>query len=306
MNADGDASAALRSVRGTRYKPIFVPRRDRPMQVVFFASGGPGNLRAALDVADELPELIRVGLVVTDRPSIPSIELAESRSIPVITRCFEDECGRWTEARGDAARASRYRAAAESFHDRILELIKLEEERQGVPFDLAILAYRRWIHGSLLRYFDERMINQHPGDLSVLSAGGLTRRHIGLDPVMSALSAGERRTRTSTFVVRPGPDSGEILCQGPWTAFGRQALTREAARAHENLQKQQSDWPSLKFALAGIARGAFGLATEARHPDGNKVVIFDGVDQPYSGAGLNPTDVLPKDIGPTSSPHSNI
>lgn len=306
MNADGGASPALRSVRGTGYKPIFVPRRDRPMQVVFFASGGPGNLRAALDVADELPELIRVGLVVTDRPAIPSIELAASRGIPFITRCFEDECGRWADARGDAARESRYRAAAESFHDRMLGLIRLEEERRGAPFDLAVLAYRRWIHGSLLRYFEERMINQHPGDLSVMSADGLTRRYIGLDPVMAALSAGERRTRTSTFVVRPGPDSGEILCQGPWAEFGRQALTREAARAHENLQKEQSDWPSLKAALVGIARGAFGLALEARHPDGNKVVIFDGVDQPYSGVGLNPTDVLFKASARHSSPHSNI
>jgi len=260
------------------------------MHVAFFASGGPGNLQAALDVETDRPDLVHIGLLVTDRPNIPAIELAQSRGIPVLTGSFDVDCGRWSEACGDAEAEQQYRVRATRYHDHILTLIKTQEERLQWKFDLAVLAYRRWIHGDLLEYFHERMINQHPGDLSVLEGHPAVRRYIGLNAVSKALNDGVGRTRTSTFLVRKGPDSGEILCQGPWTRFSFKTVSNETVHLHEDIQKRESDWPALRFALSGLALGKFGVALKAKHPDGCKVVIYEGMDQPYRGVGLLPAE----------------
>src|SRR5438046_9355954 len=53
---------------------LFLPRVGEPLRIVFFASGGPGNLNAVLALQDVLPTKVSVSLVVTDRPNVPAID----------------------------------------------------------------------------------------------------------------------------------------------------------------------------------------------------------------------------------------
>lgn len=268
-------------------RSLYTPMMGKPMRVVLFASGGGGNLGAAIRLSDARPDLVSVALVITDRPNIPAIDLARSRRIPIFVYNFEAECGIWGKCKDNPDDSARYRAAAEAFHDSVLADIQAHENNTGVRIDLAVLSYHRWIHGSLLRYFQDRMINQHAGDLTVMSDAHPTeRRYIGINPVLAALRAGERRTRTSTFLVQDNCDGGEILCQGPWVVFDHsRVVTKETALQHEILQKRRSDWPALTYALTEIAQGNYTISNK-RHTDGCRVLYYRGQALPYDGVDL--------------------
>lgn len=270
---------------GIVYRPIYVPNPNKPMHVIVFASGGGGNLKAAIDLSRKNPLLLKIGLVVTDRLGIKAIDIARHHKIQIIAADFEKECGVWAECKNNPLKTQKYRLAAIQFHNHILNQIIDIEKKRDCPFDLVVLSYHRWIHGNLLDYFTERIINQHAGDLTVMCEdNSLLRSYIGINPVLKTLQAGEIQTRTSTFVVREGQDNGEILCQGPWVKYlGHQIVTKKSAWQHEIVQKKESDWPSLRFALEGIARGYFGLAVKKYHEDGCKIVLYKGEPLSYGG-----------------------
>ena len=263
---------------------IYTPRANCPMHVVSFVSGSGGNLAATLAVQDASPDLLHVGMVIADRPGIAAIDMALDRSIPTIVGHFEEQCGVWSECRSDADAAKRYTIAATGFHDRMLDMIRTHERQIGRRFDLAVLSYRRWIHGLLLEYFADRMINQHAGDLTSISEKG-ERRYVGVNPVWSALHSGETQTRTSTIMVGEGHDTGEIFCQGPWVRYAGGPASRQSAVEHEGRQKKDSDWPSLQFALVRIAQGRYALG-DSRHPDGSRSVCLDGVPLAFGGVSI--------------------
>lgn len=258
------------------------------MRVVVFVSGGGGNLKAAIQASAEHPGLLTVRLVVSDRLGIPAIAIAEEYGIPVIARDFESSCGVWALAKRDPQTASAYRQKAEKFHDGILTTIRAHEKAYGFLFDLAVLSYHRWIQGKLLAYFQDRMINQHAGDATVMRKDDpLRRAYVGINPVLLALRSGETRTRTSTFLVTEGHDTGEILCQGPWVPYeGSYPVTKESGWQHEVVQKERSDWPSLKFALCHIAEGDYAIAQTMFHKDHTRVLFFKGKALTYGGIDL--------------------
>ena len=225
--------------------PLYVPKNG-PMEIIVFASGGGGNLKAAIDLSLKKPNLIKVGLIVTDRLKIQAIDIAKQYNIRVIAEDFEKKCGKWIESKNDSIKAELYRKRSLDWHNNILkQIIKLERQRKS-PFDFVVLSYHRWIHGDMLTYFSERMINQHAGDLTEMSRNSFERKYRGINPVLMALGDGKNRTRTSTFLVRENHDGGEILCQGPWTVYyGTLPITKDSALRHALTQKKQSDWPSL-------------------------------------------------------------
>ena len=173
-----------------RLKRVFEPH-GQPMAIVFFASGGPGNLNAICELQQAAPGVLEIGLVVTDRPAIPAVSIARERGIPCLVHDFEAECGRWSECCRDSASREAYRKRAEAFHTAVLWRICEHEQRARRRFDLAVLAYRRLIQGPLLRYFTDRMINQHPADLSIRGAGGSGRLYTGLGGHARALANSE-------------------------------------------------------------------------------------------------------------------
>ena len=247
------------------------------MRIVFFASGGPGHFAAACSLAEEFPGLLEVRLLVCDRRNTPSSKVARENAIEVLEYDWIDHAASLQGA--SRADQSRY------FHDQIHNDIVSFERRDGGRLDLAVLAYRQIIRGTLLERFEGACINQHPADLSVRDSGG--RRFTGIGGHARALRSGQRRSCTSTILVRDGIDNGEILCRGPFVPFAGAADDLVAIRRHEEIQKARSDWPSLKFALAAIATGRMAISNE-RHDDGCFVMLLDDSPLPYGGAEAGP------------------
>lgn len=270
------------------YKLIYTPKKDKPMQVIIFASGSGGNLSAAINTSKKNPSLLNIGLVVTDRLGIKAIDIAKENNIPVIVSDFEKECGVWGDCKKDPEKKRRYFELGIKYHDRVLTQILRLEQTTGKQFDLIVLSYHRWIHGKLLAYFKDKIINQHAGDLSIMKKDyPLERKYTGINPVLIALKRGEIKTRTSTFLVCEGHDTGEILCQGPWVTYnGSYPITKESALEHEIIQKRESDWPSLIFALERIAKGEFGISLQQKHLDGGRVLVFKRKALLYTGVDI--------------------
>jgi folate-dependent phosphoribosylglycinamide formyltransferase PurN len=255
----------------------------RPLRVAVFASGSGGNLCAVMRLASWRPELIEVVVVVTDRPGCGAVSISQQAGIPVISHDFRAECGRATDCRTHLERL-KYRRRAEAFHDRIDRHLARFERSSG-PVDLVVLSYGRWIHGRLLDRFAGRMINQHPGDLTLLDGRG-HRILIGNDPVFAALRCGMPRIRTSTFLVDVGEDSGPIICQGPDLATARIEAKRESADRLEQKLKRESDWPSIICAVTLIAEGALLVDHGRQLEDGSHGISVCGVPMSLGGLKL--------------------
>lgn len=274
--------------RSTAAIPIFRPHPDRPMSIVFFASGGPGNIETAFGAEDESAGALRIDLVVTDRDRIPSIDVARSRGRPHLVFDFAAGCGPVPGPSATEQTRRAYGAARERLHTAILRELQAIERTRGYPFDVAVLAYRRIVTGPLLAYFAGRMINQHPADLADVADG--QRLFIGIAGHARALRSGRGRSRTSTIIVRDGIDTGEILARGPWVPFAGRADDLSAIAEHENVQKHESDRPVLRFVLRALAAGEFALSGEHRHVDGCAVVCYRGEPLGYGGIELAADD----------------
>jgi folate-dependent phosphoribosylglycinamide formyltransferase PurN len=262
--------------------PLYIPKAKAPMVIAVFVSGGGGNLAAALRLQDMFPHLIRVGAVVTDRLGTQAAMLARQRDLPLLEQDFETRCGSRQQCH-TADSLAKYLARGEEFHNDVLDWLLATATR--APVDLLVLSYRRLIRGRLLETFRDRIINQHAGDLAVRVHGN--RTYTGISAVRKAFIAGESFTRTTTILVDSGCDTGEILCRGPKLRVTNPTPNRENEEAQERTQKAVSDWPSLQFALAGIAQGRFAIDTCQRHDDGRRLVLFDSAPLPYGGVSLH-------------------
>ena len=121
------------------------------------------------------------------------------------------------------------------------------------------------------------------------------RKYIGEDAVYDALfkKGSEYSTRSSVIIVDEGIDHGEILTIGPKvrTNFKRSGLTlpgqdkweREQAEAHQEKQKERSDWPSLTTSLRLIAEGQLGLGTKKEWFNEWRAVYVGTAKMPYHG-----------------------
>lgn len=269
-------------------KLLYRPRKNTPMSVIVFASGSGGNLQAAINLSQKYPLLLSIDLVVTDRLGIKAITIAQRHHIPVLAYDFEKKCGVWAESKNDPISAKKYENCAVQFHNHVLQDIQQLERKRDKKFDFVVLSYHRWIQGNLLTQFNLRMINQHAGDLTVMDSTTNERKYRGINPVLMALSAGEKRTRTGTFIVTEGHDTGEILSSGPWVNYtGSYPATKQSAWQHEQKQKRESDWQSLSFALVEIAKGRFSIAVDRFHTDGCRVIYYKEKPLPYGGVDLS-------------------
>lgn len=269
------------------FKSIYTPDAKKPMYVVFFASGGPGNIQCAFETEASSKGLFHIGLVITDRPNIPAIDVAKKYKRPCFEYNFDEICGKYTVQKQKSSSLEKYLICREKLHDIILFDIQKYEQKNNINFDLAVLAYRRIITGKLYTYFEDRMINQHPADLSILTDyPPFKRKYIGIEGLDNSLKEGNKSTRTSTILVKEGIDDGEILCQGPWISFIGTPLNPVDISTHEINQKKLSDWPSLSFALLEIAKGSFDICLDKTHKDGTRVVRYQGKELSYAGINI--------------------
>ncbi|MFD5326757.1 formyltransferase family protein [Streptomyces sp. NPDC127092] len=265
---------------------------ERPLRIGVLVSATGANLRTLIGLQDAEPDRYQVALVASHGTRSPALGLAREHGIEAWPGDFDARCGTASRATTAEARAD-YRRRARQWHDELDARLAAWESVNGA-LDLVVLAYHRWIEGNLLTRYRGRMINQHPGDLTVLDAQG-RRVLIGNDPVAEAMRLGHTTTRTSCFLVDDSHDGGAVLCQGPPVPVrpGVDAL------AQEQEQKLLSDRPCLEWTVRAFAAGSLALAA-GTHPDGSRVVLADGVPLPLGGRRLEAP--APAPVTPPAAP----
>ncbi|MCX4542431.1 formyltransferase family protein [Streptomyces sp. NBC_01565] len=251
----------------------------RPLRIGVLVSATGANLSTLLDLQRREPERFQVALVASHGERAGALRVAREAGVETWTGDFDEVCGLASRAEGPEDRA-RYRALARTWHDGLDDRIRAWERGNG-DLDLIVLAYHRWIEGRLLERYRGRMINQHPGDLSVLDAQG-RRVLVGKDPVRTAMRLGHRSTRTSCFLVDGTRDGGPVLCMGPEVATGGRPATVEAAWQQELEQKERSDRACLEWTVRALADGRVTVS-DRTHRDGSRVVLVDGNETPLGG-----------------------
>lgn len=241
------------------------------------------NLTTVLQMQDTEPEHYQVCLVAAHNTRSKALHVAAQHGVETWPGDFDDHCGLASQARTPEDKAA-YRRRGRAWHDRLNERLSRWEAQNG-ELDLIVLAYHRWIEGDLLDRFSMRMINQHPGDLSVLDGHG-RRVLIGNDPVRQAIELGHASTRTSCFLVDASHDGGAVLCQGPEVSTGGIPATTEAAWQHERKQKELSDRPCLRWSISAYRRGDLSVGG-GTHADGSLRVWEQDHALPLGGKKLS-------------------
>ncbi|MFI6011961.1 formyltransferase family protein [Streptomyces sp. NPDC051243] len=247
-------------------------RSGGPLRIGVLVSATGANLNTLLGMQKRQPDAFQVCLVASHGSTAKALDVARDAGVETWTGDFDAYCGLASKAVGDEGRL-RYRRRAREWHDTLDARIADWEARHGA-LDLVVLAYHRWIEGSLLTRFEGRMINQHPGDLSVLDASN-RRLLVGNDPVRLAMTAGHTTTRTSCFLVDARHDGGAVLCMGPPVPVEGRRATPEDAWEQELRQKDLSDRPCLEWTVRAFAAGRLALG-EGTHADGSRGVLVDG------------------------------
>lgn len=150
---------------------------------------------------------------------------------------------------------------------------------------VALCGYMSILTTAFLENYEAHVINVHPADLSVKEAG--KRKYTGINAVRDAILAGEKALHSTTHVVRPEVDYGEILMRStPIEVILPEGLSLHDLRKGENTEilkrivdehqvrlKENGDWVIYPRTLEMIGEGRYAL-------DGQGNVYLDGVLMP--------------------------
>jgi phosphoribosylglycinamide formyltransferase 1 len=170
-------------------------------KVAIFASGSGTNFQAIADAikADKLSAIIK--LLVCDRPGAYSIERAVKECIPSFIFSAKEY------------------ASKEEYEIEILQ--KLEE----LEVDYIVLAgYMRLIGPTLLRNYEDRIINIHPSLLPSFP---------GKDAIGQALKANVKESGVTIHIVDEGMDTGPIIAQQAVQLNEKETIESLQAKIHE-------------------------------------------------------------------------
>jgi folate-dependent phosphoribosylglycinamide formyltransferase PurN len=247
---------------------------------VGFGSGSGTNLR-------ECAKVIKPKMIFCDRPNAKLLSLEELADVPKIVLDGYKACGKRPKV-DDAKLNIDYRNRCTVYNGNILDKIRECENEYGFNTNLIVLGgYMRLILDPLLAAFQDKIINVHPADLSILENG--KRKYVGDNAVYDAIKAGVISTKSSVIMVDEGTDHGEILTQGqdvlvmPDVISKNSERIKEYAEDHQKLQKEMSDWPALTTALKMIAEGRIALGTEKNFFNEWRTVYVDGKPMGYEG-----------------------
>jgi len=159
-------------------------RSHSEAQFVGFGSGSGSNLKALA----EHEEKYRLRAIFSDRSSSCK-QLAQTLNIPFLSLSPDQ----YSE-------------------EKIIHLLEELQKREKFQIDAIFLAgYMRIIREPLLRHFHNRIVNVHPGDLSIIGEDQ-ERLYRGKDAVLKAMICREKSTRSTVHLVNHGVDEGKILC----------------------------------------------------------------------------------------------
>jgi folate-dependent phosphoribosylglycinamide formyltransferase PurN len=248
-------------------RALYTPR-DIPMNVVVFTSGSGTNAIKLLEHQAQLEKNegspYRVTALVTDNREDrnDAWKIADKfRLEPPIYSDFKEFLRSSSKDLGATDQHELY------FKELLETLLILKHKVDYI----ALAGYERIISESFLGAFADRIVNVHPGDLSIRNKEGKAV-YAGKHAVMDAILAGDKELRSSTHLVVREVDQGSaLLISEPVTVKLPDGITLESLRLKENARlakkiadehqdglKRIGDWHILPLTIELIARGAFG------------------------------------------------
>ncbi|WP_166243970.1 phosphoribosylglycinamide formyltransferase [Paenibacillus turpanensis] len=170
-------------------------------RIAVFASGGGTNFQAIVD-AVKVKELdVSIELLVCDKPSAQVIERAKQAGVPTFVFKPKDYDSR------------------EAYEREIVA------KMQELQIDLVVLAgYMRLVTDTLLKPFENRIINIHPALLPSFP---------GTKGIADAFDYGVKVTGVTIHFVDGGMDSGPIIAQRTVPIYDNDSLDTLSERIHE-------------------------------------------------------------------------
>ena len=275
-------------------KPIYAGKPEN-FHWVGFGSGTGTNLR-------ECAKVKKPSLIVCDNPKAGLLELDALKGVERLIYNGFRECGSFKDSRGNPELEQEYQRKSGAFNAKLLDDINSFEEQVGYKIDLIVLGgYNRIITDPLLKAYQDKIINVHPADLTLLDEDH-RRRFIGLNAVYDALSyqithpqaSQQPSTLSSIILVDEGEDHGEILARGKSVEMVQDFTAnnldleklREYADIHQRIQKPQSDWPALTTVLLTIMHGKLGISEQKMHHNDWRMIYMGDTPLPYGGFGV--------------------
>ncbi len=263
----------------SRLVRIFDPdKHSEPMRLACFMSGSGTNIVKIIEnERAERDRSYHVVLIFTDNEDqsrCNAQKIAESHKIAVVMH----DMGKFYANHGQLSK--RDLLLRRKYDTEVAELIS--------PYDVDVIAlggYMSILTKPMLDRYPGRIVNVHPGDLSVKAEG--RRRFVGLHAVRDAIMAGEKEIFSTTHVVREEVDNGEILMRSqPVRVVLPRGLTpKELGKTenrtildnlvaeHQERLKAHGDWVIFPKTLQLIGEGLFAL-------DGEGNSYLDEVIQP--------------------------
>lgn len=240
---------------------IFDPaRKERMMRVACFGSGSGTNIEA---IIEEEKETIRDGnplfnvVAIFANKKCKCLDIAEREGIQGIYHDYKKFIENFA-----LIPHFEYWEKRERYD---LETIKLLEKVGEIDL-ICLVGYMLLATKPLIEKYNNKMINVHPADLSILDEQG-KRKYTGDNAVYDAIKAGEKATRSTVHIVTEEADQGPILVRSkPLEVTGLtdeilkdEELFRNFADEHQKKQKKECDWPAYRTAVSMIADGRFAI-----------------------------------------------
>jgi folate-dependent phosphoribosylglycinamide formyltransferase PurN len=261
---------------------IFDPRSEKPMKVACFMSGSGTNAIKIIERSLKSDSKYEVSLVFaevrddrmdkTGNKICRALDIAREYGVAYEHIDIRD----FYQSKGHSSK--RDLSLRPEFDLMILDKIN--------PYNIDVIAlagYMSIVTIPLLDYYDGRVVNVHPADLSVMEDG--RRKYVGMHAVRDAILAGETVLHSTTHIVREKVDYGEILVRSKPLAvdlpsgvtleglIDDKRLMRKVANEHQNRLKRHGDWVIFPLTLQLIADGRFEF-------DGRGNIYFDGAISP--------------------------
>ena len=197
--------------------------------IVIFFSNGASGYKYLIDNDDRLNKNYRIVGCFTDNKNASGIQKFSGVSV----LDYGDWCHKNNVTKKDMTARELY---FKEIHNEFLSLLEI---------DLIILSgFMLKIPPSFISKYENKIINIHPADLSILDPNTGKPKYRGADAVRLAIESGEVATCSTIHFVTNELDCGEIICiSDPLEVGGR------TPEEQQELMKKECDGPALSRAL---------------------------------------------------------
>jgi len=208
----------------------------QPLKIAVLFSGNAGSAQFIISNASDK---IKIVCALTDKNIARGIPALKSLKIPIIKADFKEFCAEHSLEPRDLDGRKKY-----------FEFVSTELKKFN-PDVLMLSGFMKIVTEPLLSKFENRIINVHPADLSIMENG--KPKFTGDNAVQDAINAGEKVVRSSIHVVSGEVDSGPVL------VLSKPVPVSGSAQETQEVLKREGDDLAFLKALELIAEGKIAV-----------------------------------------------